>query len=987
MGLTGLTAMGHNIDVIGNNIANINTVGFRASRPTFNDIFYQTLFNGSGATGNIGGINPLQIGTGVNLGSVDTIFTQGSPQTTGRLLDLAINGDGFFVLKDGAGQEFLTRAGNFTLDNEGYIVDPGSGYRLTGRMADANGVLQSTEAPSELQIDFNRQSLPKQTDTVRAAGNFNARIGDPNSGDAVQMAQNSTNLLGLFDATGKSFGLMNGDVIRFETGYMNLGNPPESIQNPVDLTGVDTGKGKGVILTVTSTTTVADLQAALNHFFNQAASSIDPSRTSGLEVSFTSAGQFELANSGDNAYQGIRLGVTPRNNSDTPPADANQRIGNLFMNQDDPDFTKTLNVNPDSVVQTNKIRRADTTTSIDIYDSQGKTHTITVGLAKDTQTPPADGATRVSQFQDSQGRPLIPGGVIPAEPEYNEPVLDTANNTAVFTARQISNIVATQGIYTFKDGGGNLIALRLSDGALSFNGGTFNVPIQADGGIDANFTAAGLDVTGDSMLNLTSNNNSGGGLLGDTGFSPTTTLDEMRTQIENRINAAIQQVAMNLTKIDPAATGLNLNGITTLSAPAEIPTIQITLTPEGSLAFSAKGGSLGMSVSDDATLTQNLISAAGGEDKLGLVLDLAAKTRSVRVSTLNPLEPLANPADSGKATGFIKSADPFDPDLSKAFGVANHDGSSASGSSATTLPSGINDSGVHLVALSTGVYPTNTSLTTEKFDGYAAFQPEVTAFRALFNQEGYGIPTNFDGRPGADQAPQVPVGIVARDGSGQSFTTNTIHQPGMIRNTVNYQAVVPNDPRGQAGQTTGTLIFDSEGRFQSYGDGDGAPVITFDPDSTDPNNSGVAPISVQMALDGITYFSGSNTAQFQSQDGRAAGSLDSVTVTQNGDIMGIFTNGDTQSLGKILLAKVTNEGGLIQDGATVFTTGPNSGERVYVEAGVEGGEINSGALELSNVDLAQEFTNLIIAQRAYQANARVITTGDQILTEVVSLKR
>ncbi|HQH71191.1 MAG TPA: flagellar hook-basal body complex protein, partial [bacterium] len=875
----------------------------------------------------------------------------------------------------------------FSLDNQGYIVDPGSGYRLTGRMADANGALQSTAAPSELQIDFNRQSLPKQTETVRAAGNFNARVGEPTSGDTVQMAQSSTNLMGLFDATGKSFGLMNGDVIRFETGYMNLGNPPQSVQNPVDLAGMDTGKGKGVILTVTSTTTVADLQAALNQFFSQAAAGIDPSLTSGLEVSFNSSGRFELANSGADSYQGLRLGVAPRNGSDTPPADANQRIGNLFINQNDPDFTKTLNVNPDSVVQTNSIRRADTTTSIDIYDSQGKTHTITVGLAKETQTPPAEGATLVSQFQDSQGRPLIPGGIVPVETEYSQPVIDTANNTAVFTARQISNVVATQGIYTFKDGGGNLIALRLSDGALSFNGGTFNVPIQADGGIDANFTAAGLDVTGDTMLNLASNNNSGGGLMGDTGFTPATTLDEMRSQIENRINAAIQQVASNLGKIDPATTGLDLNGITALSAPAGIPAIQITLTPEGSLAFSAKDGSLGVSASGDATITQNLSAAAGGEDKLGLVLDLAAKTRSVRVSTLNPLEPLANPADSGKATGFIKSADPFDPDLAKAFGVVDNSGSSTSGSSATTLPSGINDSGVQLVALSNGVYPANTSLTTEKFDGYTAFQPEVTAFRALFNQEGYGIPANYDSQPGVDLAPHVAAGIVARDGSGESFKTNTIHQPGMIRNTVNYQAVVPNDPRGLPGRTTGSLIFDSEGRFQSYGDGAGAPVITFDPDSTDPNNSGVAPISVRMNLDGITYFSGSNTAQFQSQDGRAAGNLDSVTVTKAGDIMGIFTNGDTQALGKIMLAKVTNEGGLIQDGATVFTTGPNSGERVYVEAGVEGGVINSGALELSNVDLAQEFTNLIIAQRAYQANARVITTGDQILTEVVSLKR
>ena len=139
VGLTGLNSMSHNIDVIGNNISNVNTVGFRAGRATFDDIFNQTLFSGVGATGAQGGINPRQVGTGVKMGSVEKIFTQGSSQTTGRLLDLSVNGEGFFVLRDGGGQEFLTRAGNFSLDDSGYIVDPGTGNRLIGRPGDEIG--------------------------------------------------------------------------------------------------------------------------------------------------------------------------------------------------------------------------------------------------------------------------------------------------------------------------------------------------------------------------------------------------------------------------------------------------------------------------------------------------------------------------------------------------------------------------------------------------------------------------------------------------------------------------------------------------------------------------------------------------------------------------------------------------------------------------------------------------------------------------------
>ena len=112
-----------------------------------------------------------------------------------------------------------------------------------------------------------------------------------------------------------------------------------------------------------------------------------------------------------------------------------------------------------------------------------------------------------------------------------------------------------------------------------------------------------------------------------------------------------------------------------------------------------------------------------------------------------------------------------------------------------------------------------------------------------------------------------------------------------------------------------------------------------------------------------------------------------MSIAGNGEVIGVFTNGDSQTLGQILLADVTNDGGLIQEGATLFTVGPNSGQRVFIEPEIDGGVINSGALELSNVDLAEEFTNLIVAQRGYSAASRIITTGDQILQETLRLKQ
>ncbi|ADY55413.1 fagellar hook-basal body protein [Syntrophobotulus glycolicus DSM 8271] len=123
--VSGLQAHQKKMDVIGNNIANVNTVAYKASRVTFSDILSQTLSSATGAdsTSGRGGSNAKQIGLGVGIGSIDTLMTAGSTESTGNSTDLSIDGDGFFIVKNGStGTYMFTRAGNFSIDDSGNLV-------------------------------------------------------------------------------------------------------------------------------------------------------------------------------------------------------------------------------------------------------------------------------------------------------------------------------------------------------------------------------------------------------------------------------------------------------------------------------------------------------------------------------------------------------------------------------------------------------------------------------------------------------------------------------------------------------------------------------------------------------------------------------------------------------------------------------------------------------------------------------------------------
>jgi flagellar hook protein FlgE len=142
------------------------------------------------------------------------------------------------------------------------------------------------------------------------------------------------------------------------------------------------------------------------------------------------------------------------------------------------------------------------------------------------------------------------------------------------------------------------------------------------------------------------------------------------------------------------------------------------------------------------------------------------------------------------------------------------------------------------------------------------------------------------------------------------------------------------------------------------------------------------------AADRLTGAATLNSVSALSQDGSAIGSLVSFSIGQDGLISGVFSNGRTQALGQIALATFADPSGLLKQGSSLFTTSANSGVAQIGVAGIGGrGTLTGSTLEGSNVDLGQEFTNMIIAQRGFEANAKVITTSDQLLQDLVNLKQ
>ena len=174
-GVSGLQNHQTRMDVIGNNISNVNTIGFKRGRVNFQDMISQQMQGAAKPTDELGGVNPKEVGLGMTVAAIDNIFNQGNLQSTGVSTDIAIQGNGFFILKNGE-ETFYSRAGAFSVDSEGTLVNPANGMRVQGWMAEeVNGqMLVSTAAtPTDLTIPVGAKDPAKETQNVFFACNLN----------------------------------------------------------------------------------------------------------------------------------------------------------------------------------------------------------------------------------------------------------------------------------------------------------------------------------------------------------------------------------------------------------------------------------------------------------------------------------------------------------------------------------------------------------------------------------------------------------------------------------------------------------------------------------------------------------------------------------------------------------------------------------------------------------------------------------------------
>jgi flagellar hook protein FlgE len=339
-GVSGLASHQKMLEVIGNNLANLNSTAYKQQRVLFSDLLYSTLSSASSGTdGVLGGINPSQVGSGSQVAAVDSNFQQGNLQPTGQPLDFAIDGDGFFVVSAGQAPRY-TRAGAFRVDADGVLVDPSTGFRVQrfGDVGEPNGVDPGFQVPGDngIHVPFGVSIPGRTTAEVNISGNLSSDALIPTAGE---LASNAGWTVGGVPATATT--LLN-DLDSSDVDYV--------AGDSVLITGTHVdGSPVNASLAVSATSTLGDLQAAL------AAAYPDATVTLGTD------GKFNLvSNTTGESFMSLQL------------RDATTNTGGVQYDQ-----------HPTVVIQEGH----DGTTVLggfEVYDIRGKSHTVRAVMQKQT---------------------------------------------------------------------------------------------------------------------------------------------------------------------------------------------------------------------------------------------------------------------------------------------------------------------------------------------------------------------------------------------------------------------------------------------------------------------------------------------------------------------------------------------------------------------------------------------------------------------------
>lgn len=921
------------MDVIGNNIANVNTYGFKAGRVTFQDQLSQTLQGASMPQNNRGGTNPMQKGLGVGIASIDTLFTDGSYQSTGKATDLSIQGDGFFILSDGATQ-YYTRAGNFDFDTAGNYVVPGTGLKVMGWTADAAGAIDLAAPPGPLQVPVGKTTPAQISTNIVHAKNLSA--------DSKPGTTNSASI-DIYDSQGIAH--------KAKTTYSKLSdNTWLSYTAVSDIMTDAANKATGTMQLVTfnSDGTLKSTQTVLEPGINGIVNVDLPfEATLGTEV----YGSAVAMVNGIPTTIGIKMKKTVMENAGdataTPPVAATSAKWQVDYTVNgkaaaggeisEGDNLPAVTISGTPVTTVNLIAN----TTIVNKDAVGKiTPNLTAAVdgAMDISLPPnspaqagnvVNGKTVVTI--DGVQKEMTVKATSTANPnEWNIEYFMNGNPVALTSGGTSATVVA----------GGTMPipALTNADGTpVTFVGGTLNEDLASLGDlVDINSNS-----TESVKFNIPSNPANGSAISIQVlqGTPPTPqTVTATCTRTEN--------ATFNLPAL-PVANGTTATTTVYMGDPLVARTVTATYdavtnnrwdidyngTPIGHIdkatgVFTVTAPQAGLNINNATMVATGTTPTGQTASNISWVVNGAG----VVGATINPT--------TGVITGWTGN------DIVATASIVN----TATGSATQTVKANLT-----LPSKAQNGDTLNTSMNVLDKNGVL----HAVDVKAVY-QNGWQVTYSGTGISGS--------GKVVNGGKPPAVIigTETINLGG--------KAII------DGSKTTGSIQPDvATGTAANVID---LQALTFTP------LGGVSPMSVTIDLSTVTQFGGDTSLQATDQDGNAAGSLNGVAIDTNGLVIGKFTNGKSEILGQVALANFNNPAGLEKAGTSLYARSNNSGEAQIGGAGIGGlGMLNASNLEMSNVDLSEEFSNMIITQRGFQSNARVITTSDEMLQELTNLKR
>ncbi len=487
-GVSGLQAHQIAMDVEGNNIANVNTNGFKYSRANFADLLSQTSKIATAPQGTRGGSNPVQVGLGTEISSITRMFSQGSIQTTSKNTDLAIQGNGFFVVSPDGGKTYkYTRSGDFVFDADGNFVN-NNGLVLQGWLRDPEtGIIDSTAPISDISIPPGLTTPANATTVINVKANLNAgntivnksviRELDSTAGLSTTEFVDDFNVL--FNADGKAFNLKSVSSTGVGGEGVSISFDGGTTTREFRYTGDPTQVGLNSSSTIYYFRTTEDLRAGLQDFAR------DTSSTATVIVN--KEGKFELANPTGGTDMEIQVSSIQ---------DANTSENYAFYTTMK-SFAGKLSSGSSGIKVSQAINAATHAASIDVFDSLGSKHTVRLSFRKEGFIYDTNGTKTGSywKMQISVPEPGDIGGTVEANVLDGQVVFNSDGSLASYTPTSIT--------YTANNGSApnQTIQLNLGDsnqfnGLTSFDSNSNTSGISQDGFTGGDLQGIRVDQSG-----------------------------------------------------------------------------------------------------------------------------------------------------------------------------------------------------------------------------------------------------------------------------------------------------------------------------------------------------------------------------------------------------------------------------------------------------------------------------------------------------------